>query len=52
MSGLFTPRYTKTDPKNGEKVTHKTKKSYTKFRDANGIIQRHTLCTDKTAALT
>ena len=50
MPNLFRPKYTKVDPKTGEKVTRQTRKWYGRYRDADGVEQRVPLCTDKTAA--
>ena len=50
MASIFKRSYTKTDPKTGEKVSRKTRKWYGEYRDANGVLQRVPLCTDKKAA--
>jgi len=50
MPNLFRPKYTKVDPKTGEKVTRLARKWYGKYRDADGIEQRVPLCADKIAA--
>ena len=40
MAGIFRQRYTKTDPKTGDRVTRESKRWYIKYRDANGIERR------------
>lgn len=50
MPTLFHPTYRRTDPETGEQTTHPLRKWYARYRDANGIVQRVPLCTDKTAA--
>ncbi len=51
MGSLYKPKYTRTDPKTGEKVTRKLGKWYGKYRDPDGKLQRVPLCEDKTAAM-
>ncbi|MGA2031214.1 MAG: site-specific integrase [Thermoguttaceae bacterium] len=50
MPNLFRPKYTKVDPKTGEKVTRQARKWYGRVQDADGVMRRVALCTDKTAA--
>jgi integrase/recombinase XerD len=50
MTTLFHPTYKRTDPETGEQSTHELRKWYARYRDANGVVQRVALCTDKTAA--
>ena len=50
MASLFHPKYVRTDSETGEKVTRRLAKWYGRYRDANGVIQKVPLCTDKTAA--
>ena len=50
MANLFKPTYTKPNPEAGERTIRRTRKWYGQYRDANGIVQRVPLCTDKTAA--
>ena len=52
MATLIRRSYTKVDPQTGEKTIRRTKKWYGQYRDADGVLQRVPLCTDKTAART
>jgi integrase len=50
MANLFHPSYMQTDPKTGEKTLRRLRKWYGKYRDANGVLQRVPLSTNKDAA--
>lgn len=50
MANLFKPTYSRVHPETGERETHRLRKWYGKFRDADGVLQRVPLCTDKAAA--
>jgi integrase len=48
---IFRKSYYKIDPKTGEKIKHKYRKWYIKYRDGNGIVRKVPGCTDKAATL-
>lgn len=50
MANLFHPSYVQIDPKTGEKTLRRLRKWYGKFHDADGVLRRVPLSTDKTAA--
>lgn len=50
MANLFKPTYTRADPETGKKTTHRLKKWYGKYRDADGVLRRVPLCRDRMAA--
>jgi integrase len=50
VASLFKPTYTATDKKTGKKVQRKAKKWYGQWKDADGVLRREPLATDKTAA--
>jgi len=50
MATLLRRTYTTVDPETGERTTHRTKKWYGQYRDADNILQRVPLSTDKSAA--
>lgn len=50
MANLYKPRYTKEDPKTGERVTRRVRKWYGKYRDPSGALRKVPLCEDKQAA--
>ncbi len=49
MGSVFKPTYTKKDSLTGETVTHKLKKWYVKYRDAEGVVRKVAGFTDKSA---
>ena len=50
MATLFHPKYVRTDPETGDKVTRRLEKWYGRYRDANGAVQCVPLCKDRAAA--
>lgn len=50
MSNLLRRTFTKVDPDTGERKKHRTKKWYGQYRDADDVVQRVPLSTDKSAA--
>jgi len=51
VASLYKKSHTTTDPKNGRKITKKSRKWWIKYRDATGVIRRVPGCTDKAATL-
>ncbi len=50
MANLFRPSYSRTDPETGEKRSGKLRKWYGKYRDAQGVVHKVPLSSDKMAA--
>lgn len=50
MANLYKPRYTKVDPKTGERKTRVVRKWYGRYEDENGSLKQIPLCEDKQAA--
>jgi integrase len=50
MPHLIRRTYTKVDPETGEKTVRRTRKWYGQYRNANGVVRRVPLSSDKTAA--
>jgi len=50
MANLYKPRYTKLDPKTGERQTRVVRKWYGRYEDENGSLKQIPLCEDKQSA--
>ena len=50
MATIFRPTYTRVDPETGEKVVRHLRKWYGQLHDADGVLRKVPLSTDKTAA--
>lgn len=50
MANLYRQAYTTEDPETGKRTKHRSKKWYGQYRDADGVVQRVPLSTDKSAA--